>query len=85
MFKTYWTTIAGVEAMDCSNTLMDLTSYGRQEPWEGSPSGWPQQCSITRAEGGPPAWPPAPGWPGRRPIPQWSRLEAGRFDDLGGE
>jgi hypothetical protein len=24
-------------------------------------------------------------WPGGRPIAQWSRLEAGRFDDLGGE
>ena len=29
--------------MDYSYALMDLTVYGRQEPWEDSPSGWPQQ------------------------------------------
>ena len=56
------------------SALMDLTVYGRREPWEESPAGWPQ------------------GWQGRwlqhadtgRPIPQWSRLEAGRSDDLVG-
>jgi hypothetical protein len=41
--------------MDYSYTRMDLTVYGRQEPWEDSPPGWPQQCSITRTDGGPPA------------------------------
>ena len=45
--------------------------------------GWPQQCTITRTDGGPPDWPPVPAWPGGRPIAQWSRLEAGRSDDLG--
>jgi predicted dithiol-disulfide oxidoreductase (DUF899 family) len=83
MFETYWTTIRGVEAMDYSYALMDLTVYGRQEMWEDSPTGWPQQCSITRTDGGPPAWPPVPEWPGGRPIAQWPRLEAGRSDDLG--
>jgi hypothetical protein len=29
-----------------------------------------------------PEWSPAPVWPGGRPIAQWSRLEAGRSDDL---
>jgi hypothetical protein len=43
--------------------------YGRQEPWEDSPPGWPQQCSITRTNGGPPDWPPVPKWPGGRPSP----------------
>jgi hypothetical protein len=62
--------------------LMDLTVYGRQEPWEDSPAGWPQQCSHTRTNGGPPDWPPVPTWPGGRPIAQWSRLEAGRSDGL---
>lgn len=33
--------------------------------------GWPQQCSITRTNGGPPAWPPVSAWPGGRPIAQW--------------
>src|ERR1035438_2056066 len=81
VFETYWTTLRGVEAMDYSYALMDLTVYGRQERWEDSPPGWPQQCS-TRADGGPPAWPPVSMWPGGRPIAQWPRLEAGRSDDL---
>jgi hypothetical protein len=69
VFETYWTTRRGVEAMDNSYALMDLTMYGRQEPWEDSPVGWPQQFDgYVRANG--------------RPIAQWSRLEAGRSDDL---
>ena len=72
VFETYWTTLRGVEAMDYSYALMDLTVYGRQELWEDSPAGWPQQ------------WPPdAPKLTNGRPIAQWSRLEAGRSDDLG--
>ena len=82
VFETYWTKRRGVEAMDYSYALMDLTVYGRQEPWEDSPGGWPQQCSNTRTDGGPPAWPPVSVWPGGRPIAQWPRLEAGRPDDL---
>ena len=74
VFETYWTTRRGVEAMDYSLSLMDLTVYGRQEPWEHSPAGWPQDWVVdgsnTRIDG--------------RPIPQWSRLEAGRSDDLVG-
>jgi predicted dithiol-disulfide oxidoreductase (DUF899 family) len=74
VFETYWTTLRGVEAMDYSLALMDLTVYGRQEPWEDSPEGWPQKWIVdgsnTRIDG--------------RPIPQWSRLKAGRTDDLGG-
>ncbi len=82
VFETYWTTRRGVEAMDYSYALMDLTVYGRQETWEDSPPGWPQHCTNTRTDGGPPAWPPVPVWPGGRPIAQWSRLAAGRSDDL---
>jgi predicted dithiol-disulfide oxidoreductase (DUF899 family) len=82
IYETYWTTRRGVEAMDYSYALMDLTVYGRQEPWEDSPSGWPQQCSNTRTDGGSPAWPPVSAWPGGRPIAQWPRLQAGRSDDL---
>jgi predicted dithiol-disulfide oxidoreductase (DUF899 family) len=85
VFETYWTTRRGAEAMDYSYALMDLTVYGRQEPWEDSPPGWPQRCSITRTDGGPPGWPPVPAWPGGRPIAQWPRLHAGRSDDLGTE
>ncbi|MDT7621140.1 MAG: hypothetical protein QOF99_2041 [Pseudonocardiales bacterium] len=72
VFETYWTTYRGVEVMDYSYALMDLTTYGRQEPWEDSPPGWPQPWQVdgsnTRTNG--------------RPIAQWSRLEAGRSDDL---
>ncbi len=34
VFETYWTTRRGVEAMDNSYRLLDLTVYGRQETWE---------------------------------------------------
>lgn len=83
VFETYWTTRRGVEAVDNSYALMDLTVYGRQESWEDSPAGWPQQCSYARTDGGAPAWPPLSEEPGGRPISQWSRLEAGHSDDLG--
>jgi predicted dithiol-disulfide oxidoreductase (DUF899 family) len=83
VFETYWTTRRGVEAMDYSYALMDLTAYGRQESWEDSPAGWPQQRSNTRTGDGAPDWPPVSRWPGGRPIAQWSRLAAGRSDDLG--
>jgi predicted dithiol-disulfide oxidoreductase (DUF899 family) len=83
VFETYWTTARGVEAMDNSYRLLDLTVYGRQEKWEDSPSGWPQQCSITRTSDGSPNWTPGPEWPDGRPIAQWPRLNAGRSDDLG--
>jgi len=85
VFETYWTTRRGAEAMDYSYALMDLTVYGRQEPWEDSPPGWPQRCTITRTDGGAPAWPPVSVWPGGRPIAQWPRLGAGRSDDLAAE
>ena len=72
VFETYWTNGRGVEAMDNSYALMDLTVFGRQEPWEDSPAGWPQGWElgrdIWRTDG--------------RPSAQWSRLQAGRSDDL---
>jgi predicted dithiol-disulfide oxidoreductase (DUF899 family) len=82
VFETYWTTNRGVEVMDNSYRLLDLTIYGRQEKWEDSPPGWPQQCSITRTNDGSPNWTPVPVWPGGRPIAQWPRLKAGHSDDL---
>jgi predicted dithiol-disulfide oxidoreductase (DUF899 family) len=81
VFETYWTKRRGAEVMDYSYALMDLTAYGRQEPWEDSPPGWPQHCSV-RTDGGAPDWPPVTAWPGGRPIAQWPRLAAGRSDDL---
>ena len=81
VFETYWTTARGVEVMDNNYHLLDLTAYGRQEKWEDSPPGWPQQCTYTRTSSGAPTW--QPEWPGGRPIAQWYRLEAGHSDDLG--
>jgi predicted dithiol-disulfide oxidoreductase (DUF899 family) len=81
VFETYWTTSRGVEVMDNNYHLLDLTVYGRQEPWEDSPTGWPRQCAITRSKTGSPTW--EPEWPGGRPIAQWPRVQAGYSDDLG--
>ena len=69
VYETYWTTIRGVEAMDNSYRLLDLTVYGRQEAWEDSPPGWLRAGNFMRSDG--------------RPIPQWYRLKAGYSDDLG--
>jgi predicted dithiol-disulfide oxidoreductase (DUF899 family) len=72
VFETYWTTRRGVEAMDNSYRLLDLTVYGRQEAWQDSPAGWPQ---LPRGE--------HPYRTDGRPIVQWPRLKAGYSDDLG--
>jgi predicted dithiol-disulfide oxidoreductase (DUF899 family) len=73
VFETYWTTGRGCEAMAPSYGLLDMTVYGRQEEWEDSPDGWPQPFRTDgdqfRLDG--------------RPTAQWSRLTAGRDDDLG--
>jgi predicted dithiol-disulfide oxidoreductase (DUF899 family) len=72
VFETYWTTRRGVEAMDNSYRLLDLTVYGRQERWEDSPAGWPRRPKGEhnyRTDG--------------RPIVQGSRLKAGYSEDLG--
>ena len=72
VFETYWTTRRGVEVMDHSYALMDLTVYGRREPQEDSPAGWPKDWPVggdtLRTDS--------------RPISHWSRLAAGRSDDL---
>jgi len=73
VFETYWTNYRGVESMDYSLALMDLTVYGRQEKWEDSPAEWPiyplgADLQPMRLDG--------------RPTAQWSRLKAGRSDDL---
>lgn len=74
VFETYWTTGRGCEVMGNSYGMLDMTVHGRQEPWEDSPEGWPQP--FAGHTGG------AFSLDGR-PISQWSRLAAGRSDDLG--
>ncbi|MGO9903611.1 MAG: DUF899 family protein [Solirubrobacteraceae bacterium] len=83
VFETCWTTRSGAEAMDYGYALMDLTVYGRQESFEDSPPDWPRECSYTRTSSGPPAWTPISVRPDGRPIVHWSRIEAGRSDELG--
>jgi predicted dithiol-disulfide oxidoreductase (DUF899 family) len=74
VFETYWSTGRAAEALAPSYGLLDMTVYGRQETWEDSPAGWPQPFATTgeqfRTNG--------------RPAAQWSRLAAGRSDDLAG-
>ena len=73
VFETYFTTGRGNEIMAPSYGLLDRTVYGRQEHWEDSPEGWPKYWGSRgdqmRHEG--------------RPTAQWSRVLAGRSDDLG--
>jgi len=42
VFRTYFTTGRGVEALGSNWTFLDLTPLGRQEDWEDSPEGYPQ-------------------------------------------
>jgi predicted dithiol-disulfide oxidoreductase (DUF899 family) len=42
VFRTYFTTSRGVEALGSVWTFLDLTPLGRQETWEDSPAGRPQ-------------------------------------------
>lgn len=65
VFLTNAVTGRGVEANMTSMRLLDLTVRGRQEEWEDSPEGWPQQPTF---------W----GWttPDGRPVPQSTRSAA---------
>jgi predicted dithiol-disulfide oxidoreductase (DUF899 family) len=42
VYRTYFTSGRGVEALGSVWTFLDLTPLGRQEEWEDSPEGWPQ-------------------------------------------
>jgi predicted dithiol-disulfide oxidoreductase (DUF899 family) len=42
IYRTYFTSGRGVEALGTTWTLLDLTPLGRQEDWEDSPAGYPQ-------------------------------------------
>ncbi len=43
VYRTYYTTGRGVDRLLFVNNILDLCPYGRQEDWEDSPAGWPQQ------------------------------------------
>src|SRR5262245_9168351 len=42
VYRTYFTTNRGVEALGSTWTFLDLTPLGRQETWEDFLKGWPQ-------------------------------------------
>lgn len=42
IYRTYYTDNRGVEHLGSHWTWLDLTPYGRQEPWEVAPDGWPK-------------------------------------------
>jgi predicted dithiol-disulfide oxidoreductase (DUF899 family) len=42
VYRTYHTTSRGVDRLLFVNSMLDLAPYGRQEDWEDSPAGWPQ-------------------------------------------
>jgi predicted dithiol-disulfide oxidoreductase (DUF899 family) len=42
LFRTYFTSQRGTEALGNIWGFLDATPYGRQEDWEKSPDGWPQ-------------------------------------------
>jgi len=43
VYRTYSTTARGVDRVMFIHNILDLAPYGRQEDWEDSPAGWPQQ------------------------------------------
>ena len=45
-FRTYFTRGRGVDRLRLDFNLLDLTPYGRQEEWEDSPAGWPQDPTM---------------------------------------
>lgn len=44
IYRTYFTTARGVEALGSVWTFLDLTPFGRQETWERTPEGRPQSA-----------------------------------------
>jgi len=46
-FRTYFTEARGVDRRRLDFNLLDLTPYGRQEEWEDSPDGWPQDPTMS--------------------------------------
>jgi predicted dithiol-disulfide oxidoreductase (DUF899 family) len=42
VYRTYFTTRRGAEALGTVWSFLDVTPLGRQEQWEDSPAGWPQ-------------------------------------------
>ena len=50
VYWTYSTTARGVDRLVFAHNILDLCPYGRQQDWEDSPPGWPQQPTYGAAE-----------------------------------
>ncbi len=72
VYETYWASGRAPEVMTPAYGLLDMTVYGRQEKFEDSPEGWPKHWENNGGQ----------FRTGGRPTAQWSRLAAGRSDDL---
>ncbi|HEX4813895.1 MAG TPA: DUF899 family protein [Nonomuraea sp.] len=81
-FLTYSTTGRGVEPINGTFGLLDMTPYGRGEAWEDNPEGWPEgrhACWYWRSDAdGTATWGPT-----SRPVPQWTRPGATPVETLG--
>jgi predicted dithiol-disulfide oxidoreductase (DUF899 family) len=51
VYRTWHTDGRGCEQLGYSFALIDLLPYGRQEEWQDSPPGWPQQPTYSRWAG----------------------------------
>ena len=47
VYRTYFTKARGVDRLRLDFNLLDLTPLGRQEEWEDSPEGWPQDPTMS--------------------------------------
>jgi predicted dithiol-disulfide oxidoreductase (DUF899 family) len=50
VYRTYSTTARGVDRVVFVHNILDLCPYGRQQDWEDSPPGWPQQTTYGAVE-----------------------------------
>jgi predicted dithiol-disulfide oxidoreductase (DUF899 family) len=50
VYRTYSTTARGVDRVVFVHNILDLCPYGRQQDWEDSPPGWPQQPTYGAVE-----------------------------------
>jgi predicted dithiol-disulfide oxidoreductase (DUF899 family) len=51
VYRTYSTTARGVDRMMFVHNILDVCAYGRQQDWEDSPEGWPQEPTYGDPEG----------------------------------
>jgi predicted dithiol-disulfide oxidoreductase (DUF899 family) len=82
VFLTYSTTGRGIEAINGSFGLLDMTPSGRGESWEENADGWLEgrdPCWYWRSDAnGHATWGPT-----SRPMPQWTRPGVTAEDGLG--